>query len=344
MTDETQLERILGLPSRQVVPYVVPTLMNEFDFFNILATRQNWSKDQIAAKWTFDDRVLDATLGYLCKEGFLEQRGSSSDPAYCLSESTHQNLTNQGEYNLSSYATILSEAVPERIPKAIIQALKTGKSASWFGSGETWQNAMKSGAISKGFSEGMMSRGKLLRAEVVKKLKDELSQSRRLIDVGGSLGDYCGAFTQSFPAIECAVYDLPAVIEHAQRNITEKGYQRVRPISGDMFKEALPKGFDTHFYSNVLHDWTPKQVQELLRKSYQALDNPGKVMVHDIHLNPDKQSPSFVVDHSLYLAIFTQGRCYSLNEMESFMHQAGFRNVEQKNTIGGFSVITGEKK
>ena len=342
---ETQLERILGLPSRLVVAYTVPTLIREFDFFNFLNKHPGLTLKQIASGLgNLNERVLDATLGYLDKEGFIEQTGQKTNPIYQLTGETRDMLTTDGSYDLSPFATILDDVVPARIPQAIIYALKTGNSASWKEVGDNWEQSMRSGAVAKNFSEGLMSRAKLLQDALVDKLKEQLVDSRRLLDIGGSLGDYSGAFVKANPKLNCTVYDLPAVVVHAVKNITEKKYDRVNTIPGDMFREELPAGFDTHFYSNVIHDWTPEQVRELLKKSHKALEKSGRVMVHDMHLSSRKNEPSFAVDHSLYLAIFTQGRCYSGFEIAQAMGEVGFTNIQEVNTVGGYSVITGDKK
>ena len=32
---------------------------------------------------------------------------------------------------------------------------------------------------------------------------------------------------------------------------------RIDVVTGDMFTDPLPSGFDAHLYSHVLHDWAP---------------------------------------------------------------------------------------
>jgi hypothetical protein len=126
-------------------------------------------------------------------------------------------------------------------------------------------------------------------------------------------------------------------------NSYNSSIMRVSTIAGDMFKENLPKNFDIHFYSNVFHDWTQDQIIELLKKSYGSLNNNGIVIINDLHLNNDKQSPDFAIDHSLYLSIFTEGKCYSYKEIENMIKRVGFKRVKIEKPIAGYSVIIGYK-
>jgi len=339
MTKETIEEKILGLPSRQVVPYAVPMLIREFDFFNRFG-KEALSLEGICGKFNFDSRVGDAMVSYLAKEGFLEYKSGR----YTVSKTATDMLTTEANQDLTNYALLIDQVIPRKIPDSIRDALLTGKPQRFVDS--SWEDSMKSGAISKSFSDGMMARAEWLKLSLADKMKLFICQGEdeKLLDLGGSLGDYCGAFTTAFNHLAATVYELPSVAEHTRKNIKEKGYKNVEVVSGDFFKDELPTGFNTHFYSNVMHDWKPREVVQLLRKSYKSLPIRGKVLVHDMHLNDNKTSPDYVVDHSLYLSIFTNGRCYSNLEMENFMERAGFDNVEYAPTLCGFGVVSGEKR
>jgi acetylserotonin N-methyltransferase len=105
----------------------------------------------------------------------------------------------------------------------------------------------------------------------------------------------------------------------------------------------MPPVADVHLFSNVLHDWDQPTVQQLLNTSYAALPAGGMVMIHDAHLNAEKTGPLHVAEYSVLLMHSTEGRCYSVAEMERYLNQAGFRDVTWVEGAAARSVITARK-
>ena len=50
-------------------------------------------------------------------------------------------------------------------------------------------------------------------------------------------------------------------------------------------------------------------------------------MVHDAFLNADKSGPLHVAEYSVLLMHSSEGRCYSVAEMEEYLTDAGFRGA-----------------
>jgi hypothetical protein len=94
-----------------------------------------------------------------------------------------------------------------------------------------------------------------------------------------------------------------------------------------MLSEPLPSNADIHLYSNVLHDWDEPVVRQLLSKSFAALPAGGLVLIHDAYLNAAKNGPLHVAEYSVLLMHSSEGRCYSVAEMESYLVEAGFKDV-----------------
>ncbi len=334
-----QIDKIIAIPSRQFVPYTIPTLINKFNFFNELKNLQPCSLETISKHFRFDERVLEAVLSYLLKEGFIQ----NIDNKFTLSRLSSEFLVKGAKYDLSPFALLLQDNVPMKNEEAISYSLTTGKPAIWNSGSGAWKDGMRSGSLSKTFSDAMMSRGEYLKDALSIYLQNTMKGHNKLLDIGGSLGDYCGMFTEKFRNLTSDVYELPKVAENARENIKIKKYRGVNVVEGDMFRDDFPKGYDVHFYSNVMHDWTAAQIGYLLKKSFDSLDKGGIVIIHDMHLNDDKKSPDFVVDHSLYLSVFTEGKCYSYEEMKSFLVRVGFSKIKIIKTVVGYSAIIGAK-
>ena len=116
-----------------------------------------------------------------------------------------------------------------------------------------------------------------------------------------------------------------------------------RPICDDMFKDEFPEGFDLHLFSNVLHDWDFSDVKLLLENSYMNLNPGGRIMIQDAHINAEKNGPLPVAEYSVLLMFASEGKCYSISEMEELLAETGFSGIEYVPTVANRSVIIGEK-
>src|SRR5258706_2307824 len=107
-----------------------------------------------------------------------------------------------------------------------------------------------------------------------------------------------------------------------------------------MFNDAVPGDCDLHLFSNVLHDWDEPVVRKLLAKSAAALPSGGMIIVHDAHINAEKNGPLPVASYSALLMNITEGKCYSVAEMKTYLREAGFSECWFSPTAADRSVIT----
>ncbi|MEO8428575.1 MAG: methyltransferase, partial [Verrucomicrobiota bacterium] len=136
----------------------------------------------------------------------------------------------------------------------------------------------------------------------------------------------------------------PPVNKVAARMIAQRGYaDRISVVAGDMFADALPAGYDVHLFSNVLHDWDVPDVRRLLASSFRALPPGGMLVIHDAHINATKSGPLHVAEYSAMLMHSTEGKCYSLSEMETYLTETGFTAFDFTPTAASRSIITAVK-
>src|SRR5215469_32132 len=95
--------------------------------------------------------------------------------------------------------------------------------------------------------------------------------------------------------------------------------------------------------SNALHDWNLPTVKRLLEKSFAALPPGGLVVVNDKHLNREKTGPLRVAAFSVLIMSATEGRAYSITEIEERLLAAGFVAVDYREVILDYSIITARK-
>jgi len=225
----------------------------------------------------------------------------------------------------------------------MLQVLRTGKPANW-GSydPQAWAQAMEREEFATSFTAAMDCRGALLGPAMAKRLN--VSESRALLDIAGGSGIYACAVVAQHPHLRAAVLERPPVDRIARECISKQGFaEQVEVIAGDMFTDDLPRGFDLHLFSNVLHDWAEPAVRTLLAKSHAALEPGGCLIVHDAFINSEKNGPLHVAEYSALLMQITEGKCYSLKEMRVYLTDAGFEWLDHQPTAVSRSFVLARK-
>ena len=118
-------------------------------------------------------------------------------------------------------------------------------------------------------TEAMDARGRLLAPALARAVADV--PGWRILDIAGGSGIFTTAWIDACPELCGTVVERVPVDAAARALLADRGYaNRVRAVSGDMFKE-LPYGHDLHLLSHTLHDWDEDAVRQILDISFQAL-------------------------------------------------------------------------
>lgn len=111
---------------------------------------------------------------------------------------------------------------------------------------------------------------------------------------------------------------------------------------GDLFVQ-YPDGYDAHLLTHTLHCWSERQARRIIGFCYDALMPGGWIIEHDTHLNADKTGPLPVAQYSALLLHATEGQCWSVGEIGSFMADAGFVEIRERPCGPDRSAITARK-
>ena len=96
----------------------------------------------------------------------------------------------------------------------------------------------------------------------------------------------------------------------------------------DISRNALPRGFDSVFVSNVLHAHGVAENRSLLGKLYRCLNPRGQLILRDVFMSRDRTAPEWGTLFSVSLLLHTpQGRCYALDEILGWLRRAGFSRI-----------------
>lgn len=317
-------------------PELLAAALVELDFFSWLSQAPA-DLATICSAYGFAERPVDAMMTLFCALGYVENRGG----VFHLSETAREFLVHGSPWFVGPYFTHFAG---RPIYQGMLETLRTDKPGGWSGppTRKPWAEAMEDDKFAEEFTGTMDSRGMYVGPLLASTL--DLKAHRRLLDLAGGSGIYACCIAAAHPHLKASVFERPPVDRVTRKCIARRGYsERVGVVAGDMFRDELPRDCDVHLWSNALHDWDVPTVRRLLAKSFAVLPPGGMVVVHDKHLNRQKTGPLRIAAHSVFLMAGTEGRFYSIAEIEEYLTAAGFVDVQYREVILDYSIITARK-
>jgi len=153
--------------------------------------------------------------------------------------------------------------------------------------------------------------------------------AKKLLDIGGGSGSYTQAFLDASSGLTATIFDLPSVINIAQRRLAATGlFDRIKLVAGDFYKNELPTGHDLALLSAIIHQNSPEQNIELYRKIFRALLPGGRLVIRDHVMSSDHTQPASGAFFAVNMLVVTSGgSTYSFDEIKSSLESAGFIKV-----------------
>lgn len=167
----------------------------------------------------------------------------------------------------------------------------------------------------------------------------ELSGHQHLLDIGGGAGSYTVALCRAYPRLHATIIDLPETGPLASAEIRRANLEgRVRFIAHDYRQGAFPVPADVILLSNVLRGETPEMVFDMLRRSHDALEMNGLVIVHDLF--PETPPAPTPLRAALFGLHLPGGANMSLDEMAQTIARTGFA-LERAQRLSRYVVMNG---
>jgi predicted O-methyltransferase YrrM len=159
----------------------------------------------------------------------------------------------------------------------------------------------------------------------------DLSNCRRLIDVGGAHGIYSLELLKRFPDLRATIIDREPPLKVADEYADAAGLRdRVELIFGDIHQYQLGEEVDAVLMANILHDYSSAHASRLVAQYSRQLGAGGRLMILDAFLHPVPHGhppistgPRAVAAYSAMLFSMCEGRCYRLDEYQAMMASAG---------------------
>lgn len=163
--------------------------------------------------------------------------------------------------------------------------------------------------------------------------------AHHVLDMAGGSGSFALAINRQL-GLKVTLTDIPVVVQYfRERN----PLSRVHAVPADLFDpNSWPTDPDLHLLSNILHDWGPVSVLQILKASYSALSfgstKNGRLVIVEQLLNDNGSGPlpAALASVSMLLGDWRTGKQYSFEELKMFCLEAGFTGVERGPSIGNF--------
>jgi predicted transcriptional regulator len=196
----------------------------------------------------------------------------------------------------------------------------------------------------KAFIHAMHDRGKQQAPSQISRI--DLQNVDSVLDVGGGSACFSMEFIRRKPGLKATVFDLPNVVPISREIVEKEGFTgKIDHHTGDYTADELPTGFDLVFLSAIIHSNTPEINKDLVRKSYNALNDGGRLVIQDWIMNDAKTEPAQGAIFSINMLVGVEGGdCYSENEVGHWMKDAGFKDISKVTLDRGLAQMIGVKR
>ena len=278
--------------------------------------REARSAEQIARLIHGDERAVSMLLNALVAMGLLWKEGlhfGNTDESRLFLDETSP--TYQGHIILHHHQLMPSWASLDEA----VQSGRPVRARPSFEDAEARQH----------FLMGMFNLAMELAPRVVEAV--DLTNRRRLLDLGGGPGTYAIHFCQSQPAMRAVVFDLPGTKPFAEETIGRFGLSdRIAFAPGDYLTSPLPGHFDVIWLSHILHAENPANCRRIIDKAVDALEADGFMIIHDFFLHDTMDAPLFPTLFALNMLLGTDGgQAYSQAQVEAMLKEAGLQAIER---------------
>ena len=155
----------------------------------------------------------------------------------------------------------------------------------------------------------------------------------RLLDLAGGPAAYAILLCQENPSLKCVTVDLKAISAEAAGYVERFGLRdRIECRAGDYHADTYEKGaYDAVTIFGALHQESPAQIVDILKRAHDALKPSGRLFVLDMMTDATRTAPKFSALFAVNMALTTEnGWVFSDEELKGWMREAGFRPGETR--------------
>jgi SAM-dependent methyltransferase len=304
----------------------------ELDIFSAIGPAK-LTAGEVAGRLSCDARAMTRLLDALSAMALLIKDGE----AYALTPFSADYLVKTSDRYLGHIIAHHHHLVPSWA--ALDEAVRGGK--------PTRRRAVATDdARREAFLMGMFNIASMQAPQIVEHI--DLSQRRRLLDLGGGPGTYAIHFCLKNPRLEAVVFDLATTRPFAEKTIARYGLSdRIRFLPGDFLADKISGDFDVVWLSQILHGDGPDDCHRIVAKAAEALQPGGEMLIQEFILEASMDRPLLPALFSLNMLLGTEkGQSYSEPQLREMMSRAGIERIERLSYKGAMDsgILRGFKK
>lgn len=119
------------------------------------------------------------------------------------------------------------------------------------------------------------------------------NSAKKVVDVGGGVGDTALQIVQNTENTVCVLQDLPDVISQARAKLSEEQQERVILMSHDFFEPQPVSDADVFFFRWILHDWADGEAVKILRALVPVLRPGANVILQEFVVPASGEVPFY---------------------------------------------------
>ena len=157
--------------------------------------------------------------------------------------------------------------------------------------------------------------------------------SGKILDLAGGPGAYAILMCQANPSASCVTVDLKAIAAEAKGYVEKFGLaSRVECRAGDYHTDEYEaEAYDVVTIFGALHQESPEQIVDILKRANRALKPGGRLFVLDMMTDATHTAPKFSALFAVNMALTTEnGWVFSDEELKGWMREAGFTPGETR--------------
>ncbi len=186
-------------------------------------------------------------------------------------------------------------------------------------------------ARTKAFAASMFGRAMGIGKGIVPML--EIPAGARILDLAGGPAAYAILMCQANPGATCVTVDLKAISAEAAGYVAKFGLSdRIECRAGDYHSDEYEtESYDVVTIFGALHQESPVQIVDILRRARRALKKGGRLFVLDMMTDATHTAPKFSALFAVNMALTTEnGWVFSDEELKGWMREAGFEPKETR--------------
>ena len=322
---------VLGIPIVQYLRWA-----ESAGLFTFMARQEDVSPDALVAHTALNRRGVDAFLGVLCGLNLVVRHG---DDRYALTAAAREHLDPTSAFYVGlSLHGMLKDEIPRRMLKGARPRRFSENIGTLWDKVQYWRNPNQWGRPER----LRIQHSRNFSPAVVAARTGMFDGIRHLVDIGGGTGVFSIPLALDRPDVRLTLVDLPRSLPHIKTFLRAYGVEdRVELTGFDVHQRPWPlPECDGILFGNFMHSCADDECRVLLRESFEHLLPGGRVLLHEMLWNEQKDGPLVTALWNFWMISVSAGRQRTAAELAALLSETGFSDVAVVPTAGCFSLVT----